>query len=274
MPETGCGSVQILEVDPELARELDPVRAREAAQRLSARAFDISRGRWIPGQHAFEGVRPIGLLLLGGLLVRETTIAEHPSAELLGPGDLLRTWDDSEHEELLPRSVAWSALAPARLAIVDTAFVIHAARWPEILAALLDRAAERAERLVVLQAIAHLTRVEDRLLALLWCLAERWGRVLPDGVLVDLPLSHRTLAGMVGARRPSVTTALGRLIAGGALERRTAGEWLLRGAAPDPHDPARPGNSITPSGLRGLGAAWKTPTRPQRAAMSGSSRGS
>jgi hypothetical protein len=98
--------------------------------------------------------------------------------------------------------------------------------------------------------------------------------VLPEGVLVDLPLSHRTLAGMVGARRPSVTTALGRLIAGGALERRTAGEWLLRGAAPEPHDPARPGNSITPSGLRGLGAAWTTPARPHRAAMSASSRGS
>ena len=60
-----------------------------------------------------------------------------------------------------------------------------------------------------MQAIAHLTRVDDRLLALLWCLAERWGRVVPDGVLVSLRLSHRTLAGMVGARRPSVTTALG-----------------------------------------------------------------
>ena len=34
----------------------------------------------------------------------------------------------------------------------------------------------------MLQAIAHLTRVDDRLLALLWCLAERWGRVVPDGV--------------------------------------------------------------------------------------------
>jgi CRP/FNR family transcriptional regulator, cyclic AMP receptor protein len=56
---------------------------------------------------------------------------------------------------------------------------------------------------------------------------------VPDGVLVSLRLSHRTLAGMVGARRPSVTTALGQLMARGDLERRADGEWLLRGAAPD-----------------------------------------
>ena len=106
------------------------------------------------------------------------------------------------------------------------------AQWPEIFAALMDRAARRAERLVVTQAIAHLTRVDDRLLALLWLLAERWGRVVPGGVLVSLRLPHRTLAGMVGARRPSVTTALGQLMARGAIERRSDGAWILRGAPP------------------------------------------
>jgi CRP-like cAMP-binding protein len=265
--------VQVLEIDSELARELDPARAREAVQRLYARAFDIQRGHWVPDSGVFEGVRPIGLLLLRGLLVRETIVDDRPAAELLGPGDMLRTWDDSEHEELLPRTVAWTALLATRVAIVDAAFLVRAARWPEVVAALLDRAAQRAERLVVLQAIAHLTRIEDRLLALLWCLAERWGRVLPDGVLVALPLSHRTLASMVGARRPSVTTALGRLIARGALERRAAGEWLLRGDVPGPREPARPGSSITPPGLRGLGAAWKTPAAAHRVALSESSRG-
>ena len=83
-----------------------------------------------------------------------------------------------------------------------------------------------------MQAIAHLTRVDDRLLALLWCLAERWGRVVPGGVLVSLRLPHRTLAGMVGARRPSVTTALGQLIAREQIERRPDGAWILRGQPP------------------------------------------
>jgi CRP/FNR family transcriptional regulator, cyclic AMP receptor protein len=237
MPDAGCGSVQLLTVDPELAHELDPRRAREAAHRLYARAIDIPRGRWLPSQELLEGTRPIGLLLLEGLLVREATVEDHPSAELLGPGDVLRAWDDVEHEELLPRTIEWTALTPTRVAIIDHAFAVRAAQWPEVFAALLDRAARRAERLVVLQAIAHLTRVDDRLLALLWCLAERWGRVAPDGVLVSLRLSHRTLAAMVGARRPSVTTALGQLIARGAIERRADGDWILLADPPHAHDP-------------------------------------
>jgi CRP/FNR family transcriptional regulator, cyclic AMP receptor protein len=238
MPEVGGGSVQLLNVDPELARELDPRRAREAAQRLYARVIDIPRGRWTPMPGLLEGVRPIGLLIVEGVLVREATVGDHPSAELLGPGDLLRAWDDADHEELLPRTIEWSALTATRVAVIDHAFAVRAAQWPEVFAGLVDRAARRAERLVVMQAIAHLTRVDDRLLALLWCLAERWGRVVPGGVLVSLRLSHRTLAGMVGARRPSVTTALGQLMARGELERRPEGEWLLRGTAPEPRKAA------------------------------------
>ena len=241
MPDAGGGSVQLLNLDPDLARELDPRRAREAAQRLYVRAIDVPRGRWVPSRSLLEGTRPIGLLILEGLLVREATVDEHPSAELLGPGDVLRAWDDSDNEELLPRVIEWSALTTTRMAIIDHAFAVRAAQWPEVFASLVDRAARRAERLVVLQAIAHLTRVDDRLRALLWCLAERWGRVVPDGVLVSLRLSHRTLAGMVGARRPSVTTALGQLMARGELERRADGEWLLRGNAPQAQDTERSG---------------------------------
>ena len=225
-------TVALLDADPELARGLDPRRAREAAHRLYARAIDIPRGRWLPSPDFAEGARPIGLLMLDGLLVREATVGDHPSAELLGPGDLMRAWDDAEHEELLPRTIEWHALSATRVAVIDHAFAVRAAQWPEVFAGLLDRAARRAERLVVMQAIAHLTRVDDRLLALLWCLAERWGRVVPGGVLVSLRLSHRTLAGMVGARRPSVTTALGQLMARGEIERRADGEWILRGDAP------------------------------------------
>ena len=232
MPDVGCGSVQLLKVDPELARELDLRRAREAAHRLYVRVIDIPRGRWNPSNGLLEGATPIGLLILEGVLVREATVGDHPSAELLGPGDLLRAWDDPDIEELLPRAIEWSALTAMRVAVIDHAFAVRAAEWPEVFAGLIDRAARRAERLVVMQAIAHLTRVDDRLLALLWCLAERWGRVVPGGVLVSLRLSHRTLAGMIGARRPSVTTALGQLMARGELERRTDGEWLLRGDAP------------------------------------------
>ena len=234
MQDGGNGSIQLLEADPELARGLDPRRVREVSQRLFARAVDIPRGPWSPARALTGGSQPIGLLVLDGLLVREATVGDHPSAELLGPGDLLRAWDDRDAEVLLPRSVRWSALSNARVAVIDHALAVRAAQWPEIFASLVERAARRAERLVVMQAIGHLTRVDDRLLALLWCLAERWGRVVPGGVLVSLRLPHRTLAGMVGARRPSVTTALGQLIARGDVERRSDGGLVLRGQPPEP----------------------------------------
>jgi CRP/FNR family transcriptional regulator, cyclic AMP receptor protein len=234
MPEAGNGSVQLLDADPELARGLDPRRIREVSQRLFVRTIEVPRGPWSPSRALSSGTSPIGLLVLDGLLVREAIVGDHPCAELLGPGDLLRAWDDSDAEVLLPRSVEWNALTGVRLAVIDQALAVRAAQWPEIFASLVERAARRAERLVFMQAIGHLTRVDDRLLALLWCLAERWGRVAPGGVVVSLRLPHRTLAGMVGARRPSVTTALGQLIARGEVERRPDGGWLLRGEPPEP----------------------------------------
>src|SRR3954463_2228176 len=237
MRDANSGSVQLLKVDPELARGLDVPRAREAAERLYTRAIDVPRGRWTPQPWLTGGSQPIGLLVLEGLLVREATVSNHPCAELLGPGDLLRAGDDNEGEVLLPRTIEWAAATSARVAIVDQALAVRMAQWPEIFAALMDRAARRAERLVVTQAIAHLTRVDDRLLALLWLLAEGWGRVVARGVLVSLRVAprgppRRPLAAGAGARRPSVTTALGQLMARGAIERRSDGAWILRGTPP------------------------------------------
>ncbi len=203
MPEAVGGSVQLLEADPDLARGLDPRRVREVSQRLFVRTIDAPRGQWTPGRSLNHGSQPIGLLVLDGLLVREATVGDHPCAELLGPGDLLRAWDDRDAEILLPRTVEWTALIHSRMAIIDQALAVRAAQWPEIFAGLVERAARRAERLVVMQAIAHLTRVDDRLLALLWCLAERWGRVVPGGVLVE-PAAAAPDAGRHGRRPPPV----------------------------------------------------------------------
>jgi CRP-like cAMP-binding protein len=224
--------VRLLEEDPDLAGLMSGSRRAEAERELVVRVHRLGVGVWDVSRLEGAGSDHVGLLLLEGVVAREVIVADHVSAELLGPGDLLRAGDDNEGEELLPRTIEWAAATSARIAIVDQALAVRMAQWPEIFAALMDRAARRAERLVVTQAIAHLTRVDDRLLALLWLLAERWGRVVPGGVLVSLRLPHRTLAGMVGARRPSVTTALGQLMARGAIERRSDGAWILRGTPP------------------------------------------
>jgi hypothetical protein len=66
-------------------------------------------------------------------------------------------------------------------------------------------------------------------MALFWHLSERWGRVVREGISMPLPLPHRVIAQLVGARRPTVSTALGHLAERGELIRRPDGGWLLTG---------------------------------------------
>ncbi len=75
--------------------------------------------------------------------------------------------------------------------------------------------------------------VEKRLKMLLWALAERWGRVDNGAVHLPVRLSHQDLAHLVGARRPTVTSALGKLREAGALEETSSG-WRLSGQSPAP----------------------------------------
>jgi CRP/FNR family transcriptional regulator, cyclic AMP receptor protein len=82
-------------------------------------------------------------------------------------------------------------------------------------------------------ALSHLRRVDARLIVLFWQLAYRFGRVQPEGVSVPLRLTHETLGRVVGAQRPSVTTALNQLEAAGRVSRRQGGGWLLHGEPPD-----------------------------------------
>jgi CRP-like cAMP-binding protein len=79
---------------------------------------------------------------------------------------------------------------------------------------------QRARHDVVNMAITHHPRIDRRLLLLLWHLADRWGRVTPDGIRVPMRLTHTLLADLVAARRPSVTTAFSQLQDEGHLSRQ------------------------------------------------------
>ena len=61
---------------------------------------------------------------------------------------------------------------------------------------------------------------ETRVLVLLWHLAEQWGRVTSEGMVVQLRLSDQLLSTLVGCQRASVTTALQRVQDSGRLSRR------------------------------------------------------
>jgi hypothetical protein len=235
----GTDTVRLLEADPELGALLTGSRRADAERELVVRTHRLSVGPWDVTRLSGASADHVGLLVLDGVLSRELVVADHVSAELLGPGDLVRPWQASSGAGLLPVKAVWSVLSTVTLAVLDRRFAAEAARYPEITAALFDRLGERSLRLATTQAISQLTRVDRRLKALFWHLAERWGRVSGDGVVVPLALTHRILGQLVGARRPTVSTALSELAEREELVRRPDGSWLLRGDPPDAQTLAR-----------------------------------
>ena len=72
--------------------------------------------------------------------------------------------------------------------------------------------------------------MEERLLALMWAIADRRGVVRSNGVWFSLPATHQMLAQMIGAQRPTVTLGLRSLTRQGVL-RAESGGWLLHSAS-------------------------------------------
>jgi hypothetical protein len=63
-------------------------------------------------------------------------------------------------------------------------------------------------------------------MAIMWLLAEKWGYVTRAGTVLPLALTHATLGYLIGARRPTVTLALGELAERGRLVKQDDG-WLI-----------------------------------------------
>jgi CRP-like cAMP-binding protein len=221
--------ISVLDADPELGASLTG-EARELARRHAVAAVHaLPVGPLdFPAPDGDSTAPALGLLILDGLITRDVELAQRSTTELLGQGDVIRPWDDEETLDPLPGGVSWAVLEPARVAVLDRRFAAVAGRWPSMLDTVAQRTDRRARQLSVQRAIAQVPRVDARVLVLLWLLADRWGRVSPQGVRVPLALTHETIGKLVGARRPSVTTALGVLTRRGLVERIDGG-WLLHG---------------------------------------------
>ena len=223
--------VQILVRDPDLSAGLAGERLRRAERDLIAETIVAFQGPWDPEVEA-EGARGgIGLLLLDGLVVRRVGRTGRYGAELLGPGDLMRPWQHDGEDVSLPFDTSFRVIEPAVLALLDFRFAVRAAPYPEVTGALIGRAMQRSRTLVVDMAIAHYPRIDRRLLMLMWHLADRWGRVTPEGVRVPLRLTHQLLADLVASRRPSVTSGLQQLIHEGHISK-ARDAWVLHGEPP------------------------------------------
>ncbi len=221
----------LLRVDPDLARGLAPEQALVAEARLRVPHVVIDAGGWEgPEHYAREG---LGLLVVDGTLKRTLAVADLPCTELLSAGDLVRpvaTVDDGERSRGRPD---WSALDRVELAVLDDTFLVACAPWPPIVTTLVARVVERGHwRTSIRSAIGQTRRVDDRLLLLFWHFSQRWGTVRGDGVWVRLPVTHETLAQLVGATRSAVTRGLARLERRRVLSRPGQDAWLLRGEAP------------------------------------------
>jgi CRP/FNR family transcriptional regulator, cyclic AMP receptor protein len=233
--------VRVLSADPDLGAGLDDETRALAERYAVAESLRMAPGPWDPHRDGAGRPGDLGLLVLSGLLKRRVEVADSACAELLGQGDVLRPWQEDEGWDGARVSADWEAIEPVWVAVLDRRFAVTAGRWPELIDALMGRGIRRSRQLAFHMALSHLTRVDVRLLALFWHLADRWGRVSPEGVVVPLRLTHQTLASLIGAQRPSVTTALGGLAQAGQVTRRAEGGWLLHGGAPeDPRSAGTP----------------------------------
>jgi CRP/FNR family transcriptional regulator, cyclic AMP receptor protein len=235
---------QFLREDVDLAATLEPAAREAALEECIAPVIRLAAGDW-DGQPAGCSRDGIGLLVLDGLLLRRVGVDNRYGAELLGDGDLLRPWQGEGIETTVPRTTGWRVLTPARLAVLDLRVTRRIARYPELTGRFVGRALERSRNLAVNMAIVHQTRIDVRLRILLWHFADRWGRVNPVGVILPVALSHATLAELVAARRPTVTTALADLERRG-LVSRISGGWLLTGERPLELAEVREGPALTP----------------------------
>lgn len=230
---TPADSISIIDADPELADLLAADDQERARRETRTRVRRLTTGRWdVTGAQDLEAHHR-GFLIVEGLISREVEVLGRRCVELIGPGDVIRPWQWDPEGSHVQAEVGWIVLEPARLAVLNHHLVVRMTPWPQLGLELFNRGTRRAHALAVTLAIAHHQRVEDRLLLTLWHLAERWGRVLPGGIAVPLPLSHQRLADLVGAYRPTVTSAMGELTRKGSLSRREDRVWILHGSPPE-----------------------------------------
>jgi hypothetical protein len=223
--------ISIIDADPDLADELAESDRERARREALAQVKLLSVGEWDAAASVQPDVHHRGFLVIDGLLSREVEVLDRRCVELIGPGDVLRPWSWDEEGAHVHAEVGWTVLDPTRLAVLDHGLVRRMNPWPALGVELFARGTRRAHHLAVVLAIAHHHRLEDRLLLTLWHLAERWGRVRPDGIAVPLPLPHQRLADLVGAHRPSVTSTMGELTRSGVVSRADS-IWILHGSPP------------------------------------------
>jgi CRP/FNR family transcriptional regulator, cyclic AMP receptor protein len=188
----------------------------------------------VPVLTAFDGPLDLGgtlgdtnafaLVIVDGMVARTLGLAGHAGLQLLGPGDLITRSGEGASD--LISQPGLRAQGMVRCAVLDDRVLALIQRFPRLVEGLQVRGEDQQQRLLAQLMICQLPRVDERVLALMWLLAETWGRVTHNGTVLPVRLTHDTIGLLVGARRSTVTLALGSLEQRGALQRRSD-DWLI-----------------------------------------------
>lgn len=222
--------VPIADLYPELVAEMPEQRRQSARQQLAAPLARVPAGPWTPPGGDTTG---IGILIVEGLSMRNVLLGDTVAAEIVGRGDILRPAQHDGTTAPVPFDVEWHVIQPTTFAVLDRPFAAALAQWPEAVEAIVASAVRRSQGLALHLAVCHLRRVHTRILVMMWHMADRWGTVGTEGVHVPLKMSHRAIGHLVGAQRPSVTTALQQLSTERLVTRRSDGTWMLHGDPPN-----------------------------------------
>jgi CRP/FNR family transcriptional regulator, cyclic AMP receptor protein len=239
--------VALLQVDAGL-RDAVPEPERLFAERaVLVPGHELGPGVWRTDLLNADG-EALAAIVVRGQGTREITIAGRRSAELLGPGDVFHPWLSSA--TVVPSTSRWTSDAAVLVAVLDGRFVSAARRWPQLMAAVDERLAEQLERSVLRAAIMALPRVEQRILGMFWQLAERWGTVRSEGVVIELAITHALIGQLIGAQRPTVSLALQALAGEGLLQRTSHDSWMLRHDSRDALPDVRPIGTVSTASAR------------------------
>jgi CRP/FNR family cyclic AMP-dependent transcriptional regulator len=212
---------RLLHIEPDIARFLSPDQRVEAdGLAVPVRGFEkgpIDVDSELRGR-AFAGI------VLDGMVLHRLRVGDQPGLRLLGPGDIVAR--SGAQRTLLIAESTFRVAAPTEIAMIGDEWLVATRRWPLLIPGLQTLLAAQSERLSAQFVICQLPRVDQRLLSILWLLAESWGHVTSVGTTLPLSLTHDVLGEMIGARRSTVTLALGELGERGAIVRQDAG-WLL-----------------------------------------------
>ncbi len=206
----------LAEADPGLVRAVGRRNAAGFAHRRILPVLAVAPGAWTPPAAGRLGRGTFALAVLDGLITEQ-------DGGLQGPGDMIVPWGSH-----------WVACTPVRLAVIGSDYLEPLSRWP---------AAQRRVR-------ARLTAppsggrlevggLDERLLALLWWIALRWGSPREAGLALPPGLDERALSLLLDTRQANITLALAALRERGVGAARDGAIWLAAGPDSEARSPRR-----------------------------------